>query len=67
MKAVSFDIALLVSAYRTQFLVSAYTQYGLRKLTMVNKSENIFYFLLAFGRPTPYTIRGKRKLPYEKS
>ena len=66
MKAVSFGITSHVSAYRAQFLVSAYTQYGLRKLTAVNKGENIFYFLLAFDRPTPYNSRGKGKLPYER-
>ena len=46
--------------------VSAYTQYGLCKLTMVNKGENIFSFPLDFDTPTPYTIKGKGKLPSER-
>ena len=42
MKAVSSDYAPHVSAY---------TQYGLRKLTAVNKTENIFSFCLHLTAP----------------
>ena len=67
MKAVSSDYAPHVSAYGAQFLVSAYTQYGFRKLTVVNKNENIFYFSLDFDRPPPLIIvEVREKLPSER-